>query len=128
MENRITPENKENFQMNFDDVSITPEFETFFDNTPLLPCDIDNFDIERQKILILERYGQDTKERKLLSHWVIIVVSAWLFITVFILAFNRLLRMELSDTVCCMLLGTTTANILGLAFIVLKGLFPENKK
>jgi hypothetical protein len=35
------------------------------------------------------------------------------------------LVVDISDTVLCVLLGTTTINILGLAYIVLKGLFPE---
>lgn len=87
--------------------------------------DTDSFGLKSQESI---RYRQDTKERRLLSHWVIVVVSVWLFLTIAILALNRLLRFNLSDTVCCMLLGTTTANILGLAFIVLKGLFPNNTR
>ncbi len=74
-----------------------------------------------------ERYDQDTKERKLLSHWVIIVVSLWLLFVLAILSLNRLLELKLSDTVLCMLLGTTTINILGLAYIVLKGLFDRKQ-
>jgi hypothetical protein len=90
-------------------------------------ADIDESDIEDQK-LKSKRYRQDTDERKLLSHWVIGVVSIWLFLTVLMLGLNRLLCLKLSDVVCCMLLGTTTVNILGLAYIVLKGLFPDSEK
>jgi hypothetical protein len=119
--------NNKAFQTDFNYISIDSNL-----TTPLIgdsfPLDIDNLDIKKQAKLKLERYKQDTDERRLLSHWVIAVVSSWLLLTVLILVFNRLLCLKLSDTVCCMLLGTTTANILGLAFIVLKGLFPENAK
>ena len=89
--------------------------------------DVDALPINRQEDLINERYAQDTKERKLLSHWVTIVVSLWLLFVLAILSLNRLLELKLSDTVLCMLLGTTTINILGLAYIVLKGLFDRKQ-
>jgi hypothetical protein len=109
------------------DISIVDPFdEVQYLNLESL-ADIDESDIEDQK-LKSRRYRQDTDERKLLSHWVIWVVSTWLGITVLILVLNHPLCLKLSDAVCCMLLGTTTVNILGLAFIVLKGLFPDNKK
>ncbi|MDR1918826.1 MAG: hypothetical protein LBQ65_04170 [Tannerellaceae bacterium] len=87
------------------------------------PSNADSLDIPTQESL---RYRQDTKERKTLSKWVRRVVSLWLVFAAFILLFNHILCFNLSDTVICMLLGTTTINILGLAYIVLKGLF-ENK-
>ena len=82
--------------------------------------DTDRFGLKEQQAA---RYSQNTKERKLLSHWVMCVVSFWLFLTILVLGLNNLLNLKLSDVVCCTLLGTTTANILGLAYIVLKGLF-----
>jgi len=88
--------------------------------------DADSLGLKTQETIL--RYRQDTKERKLLSHWVVWVVSIWLLLTITVLLLNRLLRFNLSDVVCCTLLGTTTANILGLAFIVLQGLFPNNKE
>jgi hypothetical protein len=81
-------------------------------------------DQEHQKRL---RYTQDTKERKLLSHWVMCVVSLWLLGVLTVISFNKVWNLCISPTVCSVLLGTTTANILGLAFIVLKGLFPNGK-
>lgn len=75
----------------------------------------------------VDRYVQDTKERRLLSHWVIGVVSVWLGLVMLVLMLNGKCGITLSDTVLCVLLGTTTLNILGLAYIVLKGLFPESK-
>lgn len=74
------------------------------------------------------RYRQDTIERKLLSHWVVWIVSVWLGLTALILILMGCGVIAMSDVVVCMLLGTTTANILGLAYIVLKGLFPENSR
>ena len=74
-----------------------------------------------------KRYEQDTQERKLLSHWVMVVVTAWLGIVIVALIINGIGIIKISDTVACVLLGTTTLNILGLAYIVLKGLFPESK-
>ena len=85
--------------------------------------DIDNLDLENQEKLKGHRYKQDTSERKLLAHWVIAIVSSWLGMVLFILICNKILCINLSDTVLCALLGTTTINILGLAYIVLKGLF-----
>jgi hypothetical protein len=81
------------------------------------------------KKLANKRFEQDTKERKLLSHWVVWVVSVWLFLVIGVLILTGCCRcVDISDTVLCMLLGTTTINILGLAYIVLKGLFPESHK
>jgi hypothetical protein len=123
----MTTEGNRDSIMNFDDIQIVNvESVTSLSKYPL-DLDIDHLDIRKQK-LGLDRYRQDTDERKLLSHWVVIVVSSWLFLTLLVLAFNHPWCLNLSDVVCCMLLGTTTVNILGLAYIVLKGLFPENKK
>jgi type IV secretory pathway TrbL component len=88
---------------------------------------IDSLDLERQKKLNADRYEQDTKERKLLSHWVVVVVSSWLFLVFSILLLEGFSLISIGHTVLCVLLGTTTVNILGLAYIVLRGLFPESK-
>jgi len=86
--------------------------------------DFDNVSKEQKNI----RYGQDTEERKLLSHWVMCVVSIWLFLVLLAIVFNELWHLGINQTVSVVLLGTTTINILGLAFIVLRGLFPDSKK
>ena len=52
------------------------------------------------------------------------VDSVWLIAILLILVFSAYLR--LNDSVLIMLLGTTTANVLGLALIVLKGLFGKS--
>jgi hypothetical protein len=114
--------------VDFDDIQIISGSSDSFDKQPRRSVDIDRLDVKKQNALKHERYRQDTNERRLLSHWVIWVVSTWLFLTVLMLGLNRLLCLCLSDVVCCMLLGTTTVNILGLAYIVLKGLFPNSEK
>lgn len=76
---------------------------------------------------IKERYEQDTKWRSKLSWWVIGVDSIWLIAIIAILFFNKKC-FELSDNVLMVLLGTTTINVLGLAHIVLRGLFQVKSK
>jgi hypothetical protein len=99
------------FDIDFDDL--------FFDEER----DIDRYDIKKQETI---RYRQDTKERRRLSQWVRCVVSAWLFCVMAVVFLKGGGILEVSDTVASVLLGTTTVNILGLAYIVLKGLFPES--
>jgi hypothetical protein len=90
-----------------------------------LPKDIDRDDMRVQE---QERFKQDTEQRKTLVVWMIIVVSLWLFFTCAVIFIEIYICKKLSDTTLCMLLGTTTANVLGLAMIVLRGLFPQSKK
>jgi len=82
--------------------------------------DYDKHDIGWQKT---RRFAEDTKHRKGLVLWVKSVVSLWLTGVLFVVTFNSLLCFNLSDKVMIALLTTTTVNILGLAYIVLKGLF-----
>lgn len=89
--------------------------------------DVDKQDLKEQKKSLKEdRYEKDTVLRCKLAYWVIIVDSLWLSVILVILFFNNRC-IGLSDTVLLMLLGTTTINVLGLAFIILKGLFEANK-
>lgn len=69
-----------------------------------------------------DRYKSDTKDRKWLAEWSTAVVSIWLFLVITILIKNHD-SIHLSDSVMIALLGTTTLNVLGLMFIVLKGHF-----
>ena len=75
-----------------------------------------------------ERYKSDTQERERIAGWVKVIIPCWLGITAAILVFKGLKVFYLSDTVLGILLGTTTANVLGLGYIVLKGLYPNNDK
>ncbi len=69
------------------------------------------------------RYKSDTTDRKWLAIWTAILVSVWLMAVLVILIFQGIWHLQLSDTVLITLLGTTTLNVLGLSFIVLRGHF-----
>ena len=87
--------------------------------------DYDKHNIKWQKA---KRFAEDTKHRRGLVLWVKYVVSFWLFGVLSVVSLNSLLHFELSENVLIALLTTTTVNILGLAYIVLKGLFKlENR-
>lgn len=91
-----------------------------------LDIDSDNLDEQTRK-LHNQRYSQDTEDRKWLASWATTIVSIWLFFVLFIVAFNHTYS-KLSDTVLSVLLGTTTLNVLGLSFIVLRGHFNSTEK
>jgi len=86
--------------------------------------DYDKHDLEWQKT---KRFAEDTNHRKWLIFWVKCVVSLWLLCVIIVVAFNSIFQFNLNDSVLIALLTTTTVNILGLAFIVLTGLF-KNKE
>ena len=58
-------------------------------------------------------------------HWVAWVVSLWLLIVINVIIANAKLKLGMESEVQITLLATTTVNVLGLAYIVLKGLFGE---
>lgn len=92
--------------------------------------DIDSDDLRAQikmKDLENERFKSDTKDRKWLAKWTAYVVSIWLGLVLLILFSNNFFSLNLSDTVLVALLGTTTLNVLGLSFIVLKGHFQSSQ-
>ncbi len=94
-----------------------------FKTNKLKDKDIDSDDLEIQlKIYTIERYHENSKSRKELTKWVKWIVSIYLVLIFFILLLNSKF-IFLSDIVLCTLLGTTTLNILGLMYIVLKGYF-----
>lgn len=82
--------------------------------------DYDENDLAKQKT---ERYTQDTSHRHSLIGWMMVVVSIWLILVICIVALNVKCQLFISDTVLNTLLATTTVNILGLPFIILKDLF-----
>jgi hypothetical protein len=94
----------------------------------LVANDVDGADMADQSSLKSDRYKQDTKARGWLSRWVAWVVSLWLLAVILILVLNEPLHLNISDIVRCTLLGTTSANVLGLPYIVLKGLFHTQKE
>lgn len=103
---------------------------TIIEETPsYLTYDDDNIDSkslaeqkDTRKDLEDERYASDTKDRKWLAEWSATLVSIWLFF-VFIILIKNNDSVHLSDAVLNVLLGTTTLNVLGLMYIVLKGHF-----
>lgn len=67
---------------------------------------------------------KDITHRSRLVNWVIIFASCYILIVFVLLFFVHFCKGKgLSDVVTITLLGTTTANVLGLPYIVLKGLF-----
>lgn len=89
--------------------------------------DIDSDGLEKQLITArIDRYNGDTTDRKWLASWSTWVVSIWMICVIFILCFNNKL-LCLSDNVIISLLVTTTLNVLGLSYIVLKGHFNANE-
>lgn len=82
--------------------------------------DIDDKTLKQQ---VRVRYSQDTLYRKHLAKWVMWIVPCWLIAVILVLAFNWLLNLD--SSVLISLLATTTVNVLGLAYIVLKGIFPQ---
>lgn len=95
------------------------------DQDTLQDQDIDSDDLNLQeKRYKNERYRDDTKNRSKLTTWASWVVSIYLGVVLLILIFNHHC-ICLSDTVLSVLLGTTTLNVLGLMYIVLKGYFQE---
>ena len=88
---------------------------------------IDEKDLESQaRRYENERYREDTESRKSLSLWARWVVSIYLNCVILILLFN-FSYLHLSDAVLIALLGTTTLNVLGLMYIVLKGYFAAKR-
>lgn len=85
--------------------------------------DLDELDFAGQKYkLKLKRFSDNTENRKWLAVWTTVIVTIWLMIVLGILILNEK-YICLSSTVLVTLLGTTTVNVLGLSYIVLKGYF-----
>ena len=83
--------------------------------------DTDKDTIENQ---IKKRYEEDTEHRGKLVKWVVSVSNLWLiFVGSVVLLDAGPFHFNVSDGVIIALLGTATANVLGLPYVVLKGLF-----
>lgn len=91
----------------------------------ILPDDVDKGTIKEQKS---ERYKQNTKYRRCLTVWVMHIVPIWLLAVFALLVLCGLNICSLHSAVLSTLLATTTANILGLAYIVLRGMFPQERE
>ena len=73
-----------------------------------------------------DRYKDNTELRRGLAILFTITINGWLIIVFLILLNNRSLK--LSDSVLITLLGTTTIQVLGMMYVILKNLFPEKNK
>lgn len=85
------------------------------------------YDIEKLKEEV-EGIKQDIAYRKHLIRWVMCIVPTWLIGVLLAVCLCASKVWELSDIAMSALLTTTTANILGLAYIVLKGMFPQKSE
>lgn len=97
--------------------------------------DIDNLSLTAQEKARIGRINQNTIDRTKLVKWTSFTVTFWLIFVMVLLFCNKgkfvfdLLGHKIdiipnvSDNVLEVLLVTTTLNVLGLSFIVLRGLF-----
>lgn len=72
-----------------------------------------------------ERYRDDTKHRKILVLWVIVLSSLWLLNVCVIMYLCGGAVFNYDTPVLITLLATTTATVLGLPLVVLRGLFEQ---
>lgn len=85
---------------------------------------VDDMSMRQQR---KERFSQDTRFRRHLANWVMIIVPAWLMSVVVLIYLHGYNTLDLDKEVLITLLATTTVNVLGLAYIVLKVYFPKNQ-
>ena len=85
---------------------------------------VDNDSLQKQE---RERYRQDTRQRKFLVRWVVALTSTWLILVITIIFLQGFRLVSLENSILIALLATTTLNVLGLAYIVLEGLFGKSK-
>lgn len=83
--------------------------------------DYDEMDLDWQKA---RRYALDTKLRVGLARWIQWLISVWLLLVMGVLVLSMFCG-RVESSVLIALLTTTTVNILGLPFIILKGLFDK---
>lgn len=91
------------------------------------PLNIGDVDVSSMKDQEKIRYSQDTKYRRHLTQWVMHLVPLWLIGVFVVVCLCASGCWKLSDIAFSALLTTMTANILGLAYIVLRGMFPQKK-
>lgn len=86
-------------------------------------------DLERQKAWVLiHSEEQDISERKKYAWYFFVLSSSWVFVISVLLFFQGFgggLAFKLSDPVLLAAIGSTTANILGIIYVVANYLFPK---
>ncbi len=81
-----------------------------------------DYDLKRKRDAVIKRYIQDTELRGKLATEIIELIKSWV-LGLFVILFANKWAFHLSDTVLAVFLGTTTATVIGLGVIVLKGFF-----
>jgi cation transport ATPase len=74
-----------------------------------------------------KRYKDNTELRRGLAILFTITINAWLF-AVFLILLTNTNTLKLSDSVLITLLTTTTIQVLGMMYVILKNLFPSVKE
>lgn len=74
-----------------------------------------------------KRYKDNTELRGGLAILFTITINAWLF-AVFLILLTNTNTLKLSDSVLITLLTTTTIQVLGMMYVILKNLFPSVKE
>ena len=87
--------------------------------------DIDSISLDQQK---KKRYEQNTLWRERFSLWVMWIIPIWLIFVLIIIILVGSKVLTLPTSSINVLLGTTTLNVLGLSYIVLKGMFPSGRR
>ena len=79
---------------------------------------------------LIKRLNANTDHRAGLVEWIKILIPVYLIVVLLILLYNGFtdIKFYLSDEIILAILCTTTANIIGLAVIVLKGLFGSKQQ
>jgi hypothetical protein len=102
---------------------------TIIDDTDIDSDGLDEQNLKlKKKELEIRLLSDDINIRKSLSYWAAVVVSIFLLLVLIVLLLSGTGRLKLSDVVLSTLLATTTLNVLGLMFIVLKGYFAASNQ
>ena len=73
------------------------------------------------------RYRDNSDMRKALVIAFTTIIAFWLLSVLLILVGNNLNRYDLSENTLIAFLTTSSANVLGMMYVILKNLFPEKK-
>jgi hypothetical protein len=102
------------------------------DNVPQLPDPTTALEIRdwelQQKKAALERYAQDTAQKKVFAGLIYKLVVGWMigvFLVLFCQGFSWFSR-PLADGVLMWLVGGSTGSILGILYAVIANLFPKS--
>lgn len=73
------------------------------------------------------RYRDNSDMRKALVIAFTTIIAFWLLSVLLILVGNKINRYDLSENTLIAFLTTSSANVLGMMYVILKNLFPEKK-